>query len=317
MLLCAAALISSCSNLESVRSTNCGTSVTRCTGVTYFLPYRQLRLEIERGTLAELRRADETDTYRADEDDEEFSEDDEDDAFFLTAADRACHDRVRVTLLPAVPDLSHHYTAQLRHWIVRSDQITVGINDRGLLHSLPEDEEAAEDEDAEPESMILEYFPASGEACATAQFEAIFDPRNVKDVKLPGQFSQYQFSLYGAAGADTLSSSAVESQETVEGLVYRRSLPYVLTLDVCELGACYARKAVRFMLPNEGPTAVLPYRSSALVDTKYIARFRDGELIGWEVDRPAEIIAIVEIPLELIQTAISIPVQLIGSINGN
>tara|TARA_B100000676_G_C17966293_1_gene780573 strand:+ start:138 stop:245 length:108 start_codon:yes stop_codon:yes gene_type:complete len=35
------------------------------------------------------------------------------------------------------------------------------------------------------------------------------------------------------------------------------------------------------------------------------------------VDRPAEIIAIVEIPLELIQTAISIPVQLIGSINGN
>ena len=88
-------------------------------------------------------------------------------------------------------------------------------------------------------------------------------------------------------------------------------------MDVCELGACFARKAVRFMLPNEGPTAVLPYRASALVDTKYIARFRDGELIGWEVDRPAEIIAIVEIPLELIQTAISIPVQLIGSINGN
>ena len=254
----------------------------RCTGVTYFLPYRQIRLEIKRGTLAELRLADQSNDYSASADDEEYEEDETDDAFFLSAAGKACHDRVRVSLLPAIPDLSNHYTAQLKHWIVRSDQITVGVNERGLLHSLPdsEDTESEPDDADEPEEMILEYYPVSGADCATAQFEAIFDPRRVGDIKLPGQFSQYQFSLFGAAGAEALTDSAIASREIVEGLVYRRSLPYVLTMDVCEPGPCFARKAVRFMLPNEGPTAVLPYRASALVDTKYIARFRDGELIG-------------------------------------
>lgn len=317
VLLLIAALLASCSNLESVRSTNCGASVSRCTGVTYFLPYRQIQLEIERGPLARLQRDDRGSSSSGDDEGEE-SEDGEDE-FFLSAREAsACFDRVRLLLLPAIPDLTHQYTAQLRHWVVRSDRITVGISNRGLLHSLPEseDEDAAE-ESVEPELMVLEYFPVSGEDCSTAQFEAIFDPKNIDNIGLPDRFSQYQFSLYGAVGADSLKASAIVERDSVEGLVYRRSLPYVLTLDVCELGACYARKAVRFMLPNEGPTAVLPYRSSALVDTKYIARFRDGELIGWEVDRPAEIIAIVEIPLDLIQTAISIPARLIGSINGN
>ena len=103
----------------------------RCTGVTYFLPYWQIRLEIKRGTLAELRLADQSNDYSASADDEEYEEDETDDAFFLSAAGKACHDRVRVSLLPAIPDLSNHYTAQ---------------------------------------------------------FEAIFDPRSVGDIKLPGQF---------------------------------------------------------------------------------------------------------------------------------
>ena len=87
----------------------------RCTGVTYFLPYRQIRLEIKRGTLAELRLADQSNDYSASADDEEYEEDEE---------------------------------------------------------------------------MILEYYPVSGADCATAQLEAIFDPRSVGDIKLPGQFSQ-------------------------------------------------------------------------------------------------------------------------------
>ena len=73
---------------------------------------------------------------------------------------------------------------------MRSDQITVGVNERGLLHSLPdsEDTESEPDDADEPEEVILEYYPVSGADCATAQFEAIFDPRSVGDIKLPGQF---------------------------------------------------------------------------------------------------------------------------------
>ena len=67
-----------------------------------------------------------------------------------------------------------------------SDQITLGINNRGLRHNLPDgEEEANRGGRARAEQMVQEYFPIAGADCANAQFKTIFDRTNIEASRLP------------------------------------------------------------------------------------------------------------------------------------
>jgi len=68
------------------------------------------------------------------------------------------------------------------------------------------------------------------------------------------------------------------------------------------------------MIPNKGSVGILPFSGSFFVDSKYRTEFRDGELVRWEVERPAGATAIIKVPFELIGAAIAAPAQVINSV---
>ena len=153
--------------------------------------------------------------------------------------------------------------AQLRHLIVSNDEVNVSVNARGLLDS----RDNLNDSPGEsPKSVLFQQVEIPGNAaCEANDYAVVFDPTETLETPMPAPYADYQVKVF--------ESKAVQSQmppdnNRVNGLIYRRSKPYIFTLEQCPAGACVTRQAAQAMLPNKGSVAVAPYKNSAFVDAK-------------------------------------------------
>lgn len=65
------------------------------------------------------------------------------------------------------------------------------------------------------------------------------------------------------------------------------------------------------MLPNEGPIAYIPIKSSVFVKTINDVSFKDGAVISWDRNRPSELLEVVRLPVRLLKAFVSVPADLI------
>lgn len=128
----------------------------------------------------------------------------------------------------------------------------------------------------------------------------------------------------GQAGSGPASSGAappvpatpvanLESCHCVKGLVYRRPVRWEFSIEkVSDVGKPGVPiRTTTILLPNEGPAMVASMETGPFIPTSYDIAFQDGMLTKWDVDRPSELYAIIQIPLNILKDVIALPTQLI------
>ncbi len=285
-VICATAfvIVAGCNNIGSVRTKNCGQGDPSCVGVVYYLPMNKTSLTIKR-TLDRI------------SDDLPFH----------------CVDLIQLNLEPAEPDLRYQFTAQLRHSLVSSDKLLIGVNQRGLLDSRPNDAGLPMGRRV---PILSARINVDAVNCAAETFAHIYDPTVNTTIKLPAPYLDYRLNVFASPQVLESEIRDYEMPNRVAGLVYRRSLPYLFTLEQCSNGSCAVRQAAQAMLSNHGTVAVLPFSSTPFSRDSYKGSFVDGNLTNWNANRPSEVIEIVKIPLELLNTVIAVPRQIVSSVTG-
>jgi len=109
-------------------------------------------------------------------------------------------------------------------------------------------------------------------------------------------------------------ASAAKNIKTakVDGLIYRRSLPYIVSLNILdEFENTYPIKTTQINVPNEGPVGVLPFEWAACAKNEYGVEFVSGMPIRSDVKRPSELVGCLSIPLDIVSAILALPTELI------
>lgn len=207
-----------------------------------------------------------------------------------------------------------------------------------------------------PKPIFLTPFPDIENQPFVAEF--IFDPSEHRDVlDLNAQLCQLKSRYLVAVrslektpvdpGSDpesVLQHSKIGNDRYVDGLVYRRSLPYVIDLrfrwitkampvscqanaDSCDsannaydllpqvfkkqLEVSSVRKSAQILIPNKGPISTVPFRAGWFVKSSSDVTFEDGYPSKIDIERPSEIHAFLQLPLQVIRDIIAVPTDLI------
>lgn len=121
-----------------------------------------------------------------------------------------------------------------------------------------------------------------------------------------GGASALGVSLLPATGTDSNDGVEKDRSETegVPGLLYRRALPYKISIyQAFQVNGATETAPVHTAIafaPNEGPVGIVPYKAGSFVKTAYDVSFDNGMLTSWDANRPAELFAIWRLPLEIV-----------------
>lgn len=156
------------------------------------------------------------------------------------------------------------------------------------------------------------------------QLEAPFEVKIYKEHRHPSGFVPPRDPKSNRGSDDPPS---YYTPVVVDGLVYRRPLAYIADVRQFDIedrrvdpksvsritpeARGHLLKSTRLFLPNEGPTAVLPFDAGACVSNKYGVKFTDGMPVKREETRPSEVFECLEVPLEIVQQIVSLPTELI------
>ena len=352
--------LTACSTVQTTRNDSCGSSVSACTGLTYFLPLKRVLLTATRIPLnvqkltkelqaAETERASLVATIKslqnsieekeavltqfptdasirngivvskvslqqADRKEQNLTANMEATREQLAAAmaGKNCADRISLQLLPAEPDQSYRYTAKIKHWIVRSEDLSISTNLSGLLNTGT----PSASQSAPAEVIALTRASDSGD-CQAYKHEQVFNPTLAAAPALPKPFDSFVIGVdevkEEGSEANAGDRELLAGTDRFGGLLYRRALPYLFTLAYCRNRPCEVEQAAVVMLPNNGPIGIVPFNASAFVTTYHDVQFKDGVLTRWGTTRPAELTEIIKIPIELLNALLSAPAEFISS----
>ncbi|MBL4602982.1 MAG: hypothetical protein JKY84_09555 [Emcibacteraceae bacterium] len=237
---------------------------------------------------------------------------------------------IKLELLPAGPDPKAAYIAKLKHSILRDDLTKIVVNDRGLLSS---SKVTAEDKTSDILVDIAGVFgiitgssfpkmdPLStiGDlsdinlGCPIEKplnYERVFDPSVANEVT---HASNYLYACFGRKLIiDTLvKNNNDDIPDEIDGYVYRMAMPYTVNVVNYTQGTPHSEQSVVAMLPNNGPLAYIPMKSSAFVKTVDDVTFKDGSILSWDSTRPSEMAAFFRIPVAMLKAIVSVPAELI------
>lgn len=360
LVLSCCILLTACSTIKTTRNDGCGSDVSSCTGLTYFLPLKRVLLTATRTPLdlqmltKELQAAN---TERSNlvatitslqggiKEKEAILEQFSQDASIKNSivvskvslqlavkkeqnlavnmekmrqeiaaamSGKNCADKISLRLLPAEPDQSYRYTAKIRHWIVRSEDLSISTNVRGLLNTGTETASLPA-----PSAIVAMTRAITSSECQAFKHEQVFNPTVTAAPQLPKPFDPFVLGIDAVEEKGSEASRGdrelLAGTDHFNGLLYRRSLPYLFTLAHCVKQPCEAEQAAVVMLPNDGPVGIVPFNASAFVKTYHDVEFQDGVLTRWGTDRPAELTEIIKIPIELLNALLSAPATFISS----
>jgi hypothetical protein len=105
-----------------------------------------------------------------------------------------------------------------------------------------------------------------------------------------------------------------KAPEKTDGIVYRPSLPYIITLAHKPVKNEETIQLVRrdvFYLPNEAPIESIGLKRAALVQKKQKISFTKGKLTEVNITKPSEALDFVQIPIDVLKSIASIPTTLV------
>jgi hypothetical protein len=232
---------------------------------------------------------------------------------------------VTLSLLPLEPDPSHAYIANLSRNVLRDDALKIETTPEGLLTNT---EVTAVDRTAEiiiqiaatiasfgvlpvpsPRIGILSKVPQPKDVICPkpVTYEAVIDPADRAQIadkinaELRSVLVPYQISWERPLPKGTAFKSP---GGTIDGLLYRRPLPYIFSVSRCTPD-CYREQAAIVLVPNEGPIASVPFNASSGVTTVDKVTFTQGMLTKWDTSKPSEIASIIRIPAGVVTTSLS------------
>jgi hypothetical protein len=256
-------------------------------------------------------------------------------------------DEILITELPAIPDPNERYVANLSHWPTHADILKISTTEAGLLKTVSgtsTDKTGAILEDTAkaiiagikasvglPGTPQPSNYSNAADPCKTVTSfltqpftnEYTFNPSNPSEksninctLKKVGSHFQITANKVPAPPNVQKSQSTPNSNQCGQcftGLVYRRPVRWEISISKTETGSNgdVPIRTVTILLPNEGPAMVAPMDTSPFIATSYDIAFQDGMLTKWEVDRPSELYAAIQIPLNILKDVIALPTQLI------
>lgn len=123
--------------------------------------------------------------------------------------------------------------------------------------------------------------------------DRFFKPYNIK-VQLKRTFPHGRFTKQGPTDQ--------------KGIYYRPLLPYELSVEY-EAEAIYKNETI--LLPNEAPIMAIDLTRGAFIKKAMTLNFKNGILTQITVDKPSEVLAALDIPLDIAKAIVSLPTELI------
>jgi hypothetical protein len=253
------------------------------------------------------------------------------------ATDPHLVDKVTLTVLPAEADRSYQYVADLKHWINRDDELDLATTAGGLLTTVGVistdrtgdiliELAALAAEVAKGMIAVAEDGNLTRQATPTPfTYEDVFDPAVPNEVarvneRLHALNAGYRVcaGVDGTENCPTIQENVPEptpdAPSNLEGLVYRRPLPYRISVQKSvgdPVGSWVPLRTVQVDLPNRGPVAVVPFNSGLLVRTEYDVAFADGMMTSRSAKRPSELFGVVTTLTGIAKELVSIPAEML------
>jgi hypothetical protein len=156
---------------------------------------------------------------------------------------------------------------------------------------------------------------------ATIIYEASFDPLNPRDLAKINKDLQHvygagnhNFSVSVIGRGGMTKSGGYEDHRPADleggfsGIAFRAAGAYDLVLK-CDNAVQMVKTVI---LPNESETSYLPVTRSAFIERVHSLDFESGMLVKASLKKPSEILAAVEIPLEISKAILSLPGEIVG-----
>jgi hypothetical protein len=93
-----------------------------------------------------------------------------------------------------------------------------------------------------------------------------------------------------------------------QGIYYRPLLPYEFSFSIKDF-ALYKTETIS--LPNEAPIMAIDLKRGPFITKKMTLTFKNGILTQMKVDKPSEVLAALNIPLDIVKAIVSLPTELI------
>lgn len=114
--------------------------------------------------------------------------------------------------------------------------------------------------------------------------------------------------------ANSNSPATAGAKSDINGLAYRRQIPYTINLLKKVSSANvnkFSLKSTNVLLPNDAPISVLPLEAGMFVNTEYKTEFKNGMLTKVDATRPSEAAGFVSIPLNIVKRILALPTELL------
>ncbi len=149
--------------------------------------------------------------------------------------------------------------------------------------------------------------------------EFTFDPsteENITEdgVSIPGWGTAKTF-MKNCLGLD-LTIPEIDAFENVpdasaRGLVYRRPIPYMISVTRGTDDTQDVLASTVAMLPQGGPYGVIPYEPRTFVTSVTNVSFDNGQPTQWHTDNPSEVAAVFRIPVAMARALVEVPATLV------
>ena len=243
-----------------------------------------------------------------------------------------CTQSAKFELLGVEPDPEHHYIANVKHGWSRDDVIELNFKDGFLSGAETTTSDRSLDIVLEGVKSIASGFPlrsgvevsvlekkatngqedkTSKETCNAFVRSVVIDPTEgvTKAIKNVIDGTKLLVKI------DVPNVVRGHVDKKVNGLVYRRRLPYVVT--ICEKKGSNGddcgtnMQQALYRLPDSKSDGYIPIKSGHFVTTKHSLKFEQGAPTLLKIDQQSELRALATFPLTLAKAILSVPAELI------
>jgi hypothetical protein len=245
-----------------------------------------------------------------------------------------------LTVIPAVPDPTARYVANLAHEPTRDDTLKISVVN-GLLSSsntVSTDQTPNLIVSLADAAITAGSFPGVKGVAAPAPVATIDDVRTALDcsydiVEVFDPTSDEQKAVVDAdlsavnshitleVASSLPGDSGAAPPDQTDGLVYRIATPVVIRASAqlqsdsifarCPLAALPTAQSALAVVPDSRTSYVINNKAGAFTTTNQSFGFSNGMLTDYSIQRPSEIAAVANIPVRIAQDLIQIPTQLL------
>ena len=254
----------------------------------------------------------------------------------LTDPEGSFSEEIQLTTKNLVPDPSRRFVAKLNHSQFRNDNWNITTTESGLLQTANVSPSGQLDEilgEVAKTVIVLTGSIAPGipptddsgervaekdeDPCGSPfRFEMQFDPVNEKDVDLVNGQLASLCSNFRVKVVAPNNANVNNTVGNVDGLAYRREIPFTVEVWKCRMAESTVRKAcfdfpkefyphrtTTVLLPNGAPIESIAFEADAFAANTLNSTFANGMLTSVSFSQPSGVLAVAQTPLNVVSTA--------------